>query len=276
MRNVLLFVIILTAASAAAAQSGSRRVDFKNFTYRPECLGDTVKRVTVKNGEYLTEKHMDGWVDRMWFSVPDVEYGDVNGDGREDAIVLTVCNTGGTGNFSEGFIYTLRGGKPAMLARIPGGDRAYGGLRRARVENKLLVVDSNDAGTHGGACCPEVIVTTRYKVTNGRLVKFGKEERRDIYPSERVAFMRGTSGVTLKAKIAANEGKRFVVSARAGQVLSVSVDSDKAEVRVLEEAMATEGVNGLSAKLPKNGNYTVQVLNLSDAELTVNVTIKIR
>ncbi len=52
--------LVLTLAAAAAAQNDIRRVDFKNFTYKAFCAGEDREEVTVKNGEFSSEKQMDG------------------------------------------------------------------------------------------------------------------------------------------------------------------------------------------------------------------------
>ena len=253
-----------------------RKVDFKNFTYEPSCAYDENKKITVKNGEYSYEKPADGYTDRFFFKVFEISYGDLNGDNSEEAVVLTVCNTGGTGNFTEGFIYTLKDGKPALFAKIPGGDRADGGLRTARVDNGQLVVESNDASETGGACCPEFILTTRYDASTGKLKQVGKIDRRGIFPTDRVKFDKGSTGTTIKIKIPANEGHRYIVGARAGQTLDVSVNTDKASVRLLEDAQTTDITNGFSSTLPKDGDYTIEVSNYDDKPLDVVLNIKIR
>ena len=109
---LVMAVLILSAAAFSFGQSDIHSVDFKNFTYSPYCISKTPTRVTVKDGEYSKETQMDGYVDRFSFSVTAVSYGDLNGDAKDEAIILGVCNTGGTGNFSEGFVYTSRAGKP--------------------------------------------------------------------------------------------------------------------------------------------------------------------
>ena len=272
----LSFFILAMSAVTIRAQTDIHKVDFKNFTYLAKCIAETPQRVTVKNGEFSEEKQEDGYVNRFYFQVSDIAYGDLNGDGRDEAIVLTVCNTGGTGNFSEGFIFAPKAGRPALVARIPGGDRAYGGLRTTRIENGLLVVDSNDAGPEGGACCPQIIVTTKYKLVGNKIIRSGKETRRDIYPQERVTFARGSSGKTFHVTIPEEEGRRFIIGARAGQTLSVSVDSEKASLRLLEEADVKFGTNNFTVKLPKTGDFTVEVQNDSEAELAVTVSIKVQ
>ena len=264
------------ASGRATTNQDIRKVDFRNFTYEPGCAYDDNKKVTVKNGEFSYEKPADGYTDRFYFKVFEISYGDLNNDNSEEAVVLTVCNTGGTGNFSEGFIYTLKDGKPALFANVPGGDRADGGLRTAKVDNGQLVVESNDPGETGGACCPEFILTTRYDVTSGKLKQIGKVDRRGVFPTERVKFDKGTTGTIIKVNIPANEGKRYIVGVRAAQVLDVSVNTDKASVRLLEDAETTENTNGFSATLTKNGDFTIEVSNFDDKPIEVALNIRIR
>ncbi len=276
MKKLGLAFLSLLLPAVCVAQTDIRRVDFKNFTYPAFCASEDAESVTVTNGELSTEKQEDGYVDRFYFKVFDIAYGDLDSDQRNEAIVLTVCNTGGTGNFSEGFIYTLKSGGPVLLARIPGGDRADGGLRRAFVEGGFLVVDSNDPGEDGGACCPQVIVTTKYRLSGDKIEQVGDETSRPVFPTERIKFIRGASGKTFKTTIAADQGKRFVIAARAGQTLTVSIDTDKASLRLLEEVEAKFGINNFLVLLPKAGDYTVELQNNADVPLTVTVNIKIR
>lgn len=264
------------ASGRATTNQDIRKVDFKNFTYQPACVYEGNKNVTVKNGEYSYEKPADGYTDHFYFKVFDVSYGDLNNDNSEEAVVLTVCNTGGTGNFTEGFIYTLKDGKPALFAHVPGGDRADGGLRTAEVDNGQLVIETNDPGEAGGACCPEFILTTHYDVSGGKLKQLGKVDRRPVFPTERVKFDKGSTGTTIRITLPANEGKRYIVGARAGQILDTSVNTDKATVRLLEDAETTDNTNGFSATLPKNGDYTVEVSNFDDKPIEVVLNIKIR
>ena len=275
-RFVWAAALLVIFAAGAFAQGDIRKVDFKNFTYPVLCIGEKTDNVTVKDGEFSKEKQEDGYVDRFYFKIFDVAYGDVTGDRIDEAIILGVCNTGGTGNFSEGFIYSMKGTKPALIARIPGGDRAYGGLRETRTEAGKLVVESNDPGPGGGACCPQRILTNQYRVTGGKLVKIGKEMSRDVYPTERLKFAAGMSGKTFTVHIPEQEGKRFILGARAGQTLSVSVDTDQASLRLLDEADVKFGVNNFSVKLPRNGDFTIEVQNNADGPLSVTVNVKVQ
>ena len=277
MKGTLLIVgLFLILNAVVFGQADMRKVDFKNFTYEPFCAGEDKQEVTVKDGEFSEEKQMDGYVDRFYFKVFDIAYGDLNGDGKDEAVILTVCNTGGTGNFSEGFVYSIKARKPSMIARIPGGDRAYGGLRSAAIVGGMLVVESNDVGEQGGACCPEFVISTKYKLTGAKIVESGKASRRELYPKERVAFAKGTSGKTFRVKIQAQDLKRFVIGARAGQTLTVSISTDRASLRLLDEADVTEGINNFLAVLPKSGDYIFEIQSNADIILEIVVNVKIR
>jgi hypothetical protein len=171
--------LILFATVASAQKAGGagdiHHVDFKNFTYRPFCIYEKPVSVRTRNGEYTRERGDD----KMAFEVRSVNYGDLTGDGRDEAVVLTNCNTGGTGQFSEGFVFTMRRGRPVLLTRIAGGDRAFGGLAGAKVEDRLLIVESYAPEEPGsGACCPKYVETARYRWNGRRLVKVGKTVRR--------------------------------------------------------------------------------------------------
>jgi len=263
-----------TADSGAKAQSEIRQVDFKNFTYEPFCAGEDSSKITVKNGEYSREKGDD----KLSLNVFEVSYGDLTGDGSDEAVVLTVCNTGGTGQFSEGFIYGMKEGKPALLARIEGGDRAYGGLRSAKVENGILIVGRNDVGEQGGACCPEFVVTSKYKLDGKNLKQTGGDDRRELYPVQRVKFDKGASSTTINLKLTNDEEiKRFSVGALEGQSLNVWSDSKNVSISLLKgEADVIKEGDYLEATLKESGDFIIQVQKISDKNVSTAIGIEIR
>jgi hypothetical protein len=275
-RAVFVFLMCLAFVAACYPQAGIRGVDFKNFTYEAFCAGPDPEKVTVKNSEFSSEKKMDGYVDRFYFKVFDVAFGDLDGDKQDEAVILSVCNTGGTGNFSEGYVYKMKAGKPALVARIGGGDRAYGGLKSAKVAGGLAVVERFDPGENGASCCAEFILTENYKLEGNKIVAVGSAVKTPVYTTERISFDKGASGKTFTTTIEPDDRKRFVVGARAGQRLSVSTNSTDAQLRLLEEARVTEGINNFLAVLPKNGDYTIEILNAADRPIQITVNIKIQ
>lgn len=272
--RIFVTAFLLLIPGAVFGQGDIRRVNFKNFTYMAHCLSEEPQKITVKNGVYSYAKQEDGYVDRFEFRIFEIKYGDVNGDRSEEAIILSVCNTGGTGNFSEGFVYSMKSGKPSLIARIPGGDRADGGLRRTYVDGGMLVVESNAMSDMGGLCCPEFVVTTKYRVAGGKLQK-RSESKAPVDAPERIRFDPGKSGATFVANVGGSDTKKFVVGARAGQTLSVSIDVDMATLRMITEARVTEGIRNFRAVLPKSGDYVFEILNESATEQDIKVNVKI-
>lgn len=259
--------------------SDIRKIDFKNFTYEPSCAGEETRKVTVKDGEFSEVKQEDGYVDRFYFTVMSVVYGDVTADGNEDAVILTNCNMGGTGQFTEGFIYELKNEKPSLAARIPGGDRAYGGLKAARVESGLLVVESYDPGEESASCCPEFFLISRYKVSGGKLVESGKAERRELFPAQKVSFPKGATQTTLKLKFdTESDRKRFSLGARKGQILrvfsqkkGVFISLQKGEAETISDEEGT-----FVGKLSETGEFVIEIQHYTETPDEISVTFEIK
>jgi hypothetical protein len=91
-----------------------------------------------------------------------------------------------------------------------------------------------------------------------------------------MTFARGASGKTFTVRVDAQDIKRYVLGARAGQILSVSVSTPKVSLRLLDDAAVTEGENGFNARLPKNSDYSFELQNISESAVDVTVTVKIK
>lgn len=271
-----------SAADPAKSEGGGaafkpgeiKKTDFKNYTYETNCAGEKAEKLTVKNGEYSREKGDD----RVFFNVYAVTYGDVNGDADDDAIVLTNCNTGGTGQFSEGWVFAMKDGKPSLIANIEGGDRAYGGIRSAKAEGGVILVDQNDAGDEGGACCPEFAIVTKYKFDGKGLKKIGADPRRELYPAQRVKFSRGETSTTISLKLSADDDiKRYVVGASAGQTLFVTTSSKDLTLSLIDgEGETLQDGESLEVNLNENGDFKFQLQKTSEKSVNATLTIEIR
>jgi hypothetical protein len=159
----LLALAGLLAACAGPARS-IRSVDFGELRY--DLAGQEVQ---LHDGEHRATGPDDWNVSRV-----EVSYGDLTGDGREEAAVVVRFDGGGSGSFSSGFVYALAAGEPTLLARFDGGDRADGGILEATVSGAELVVE-RERGT--ALCCAEEIVTTRYRLGAGGLEEVSEQAR---------------------------------------------------------------------------------------------------
>lgn len=160
--------------TAAAGNAGKtvRDVDWMNRTYDSGDMGP----VAVVNGEYefafdengnqVAPDHEpanpDAYIERGSFSVSPPTYGDVDGDGREEAILVTHFHGGGTGRFSGIDVWTMKDGKETLLGGIPGGDRGDGGIANVTVDGKVVVVDRMMSMEDDGACCPSKVQIERW------------------------------------------------------------------------------------------------------------------
>ena len=160
-------------ATVASAGPSIRSIDWMNRVYTSGAGGQPYQ---VENGEYEYAYDEDGnlvapdyqpadpdaFVERGYFSVTPPEFGDLTGDGAEEAVIVTLESTGGTGRFSGIDVYTMQGGKEVVLGGIPGGDRGDGGIAGVRIEGGVVVVDRMKSLDTDGACCPSRLVHERW------------------------------------------------------------------------------------------------------------------
>jgi hypothetical protein len=270
-----LFILLSLACAfslSAVAQSNIRKVDFKNFTYNVDIF-ESKEKIKVKDGTFDRNTSEE----KLYFSVTVDSYGDLDGDGKEEAVVLTMMNTGGTGNFSSGIIFTIKGGKPVVLTSFEGGDRAYGGLVSAKIVNKMLIVQQYDVGNAGGACCPEFVVTANYAWKGKKLISVGKQERREIYPQTQVKFEKGKSFAIIQIKVEKYDRKRFVIGAKKGQTLTVSSSAKGLSYNLFTGEGEVENTdNGMIVKLNETGDFVFEVANDTEKAMDFSITVEIK
>lgn len=149
-----------------------RSTDFANIRYPnlPDYSGSEKKRVTLKPGE-ATPSHLS--------------YGDVTGDGEEDAIVVLPIENSGSAIPYYVYIFTMEKEHPKIMWGFETGDRADGGLRRVYAENGKLVIElyGKDRVIGGelyredeGLCCPSVFTRAYYKWTGEKFQQQSKVE----------------------------------------------------------------------------------------------------
>jgi hypothetical protein len=99
-------------APSAEAAVGVEAIDFENYTYTLD--GRSYKLI---GGYYASGAAPDAqWELRM---AEPTYYGDLTGDGRNEALVVLSHGAVGGPQTVEARVYTLRGGSPALLATFP-------------------------------------------------------------------------------------------------------------------------------------------------------------
>lgn len=177
----VLMVLSLVSQSVLSQQRrpNIHSVDFANFTY--PWTTDRIDRTnpkktfTLRNGELPATRNRRGLIDEMGVFLQNVKYGDVTGDGVEEAIISLSIQTGGSAIPGIIYIYTLQKGRPVLLWSRSTGDRADGGSRNVYAENGRLVVELNSSVGSRGDCCPTQFTRTRYEWRGGRFRQKRKE-----------------------------------------------------------------------------------------------------
>ena len=173
----MLFMVGPVRGRAKSARD-IRRIDFKNFVYN---AGGESVRLRRGRGSYRERGDSD-----FVYSVERVQvaYGDLTGDGQDEAAVTLYYTGGGTGAFSKGFVFTMRRGRLALLTPFEGGDRADGGIREVGIEGGLLRVRRNEPERMNdipvGLCCPVAVITTRYRLDGGGLKQVGETQKVEV------------------------------------------------------------------------------------------------
>ncbi len=184
---IAILISLYVVSQSARHVSNIRDVDFRNFSYPFEVpdgrtpfaeLGDAV---SVRDGIAYAGKVGDV-VDFLYFSVAEINYADLTGDSQEEAAVVVIYGSNsGTFYLTNIYLYTVQDGKPLLLGTLTedqvsrdyrqhyGGDRqtVFEAIESGRaIKAEVLTVMHLADGAH---CCPESVVTLRYRLDGNRL-----------------------------------------------------------------------------------------------------------
>lgn len=169
------------------------KFDFKNYTYPlPRGWQGTLREISLTNGKAPLSMEVEER--KIGASYVRTKFGDVTGDGQDEALVIIKIETGGAALPQVIYIFEWKNNQPEMVWYFRTGDRADGGLRQMRAENGELVIElygqdryifgdvetMKVTGDEEQLCCPTYFTRTRYKLTGSRFVLQGKRETYSI------------------------------------------------------------------------------------------------
>jgi hypothetical protein len=152
-----------------AAKSPLREIDFKNFVYpytdsEPHEKWEEVgskETVQLKNGRH-------DFPDGAYLLLQSVTYGDLDGDGADEAAVDLIYGSGGTQNWHYLYVFEQKGGNVLKaISRFASGSRAYGGLTGTEIKSNRLLLDIADGERSQGDCCSLGFIRVTYQLKNG-------------------------------------------------------------------------------------------------------------
>lgn len=165
--STILFFFVFGCVSGTAqvrnAISGQeiRKADLKDAAYR--YVIDNLAE--DEEGLEITKNDING------FSV-EKSFGNLTGDLKEEAAVLVSYYVGGTGASGRHkiLVYSLENKNLTLLGKIEGGDRAFGGLKSAKILNRRLKVQTFVPNADECAVCYAGVAETSYEYISGDFV----------------------------------------------------------------------------------------------------------
>lgn len=146
-----------------------RLIDFDNLKYPSKPVYGVPGTFTLRDGEWSSPDNKET------LSLVHLDYGDITGDGEEDALAVLHLSIRGSAIPYFVYLYTLKNGKLKLLWSFATGDRADGGLRQVRSDAGELIIELYGRGKSigknlyapdgmtGGACCPTHFTRVRYE-----------------------------------------------------------------------------------------------------------------
>lgn len=159
----LLLVLFPVGAAVGAAGDVPALAVLKNAEYQVS-LGSHTVRLT--DGVFQAGSSPG---DFLHVALHRAALGDLNGDGIEDAAVILVQTTMGSGTFYDLAILTMEKGGFQQRGAVLLGDRIR--VRSLRVTSGAVEVAMIAHGAADPACCPTRRITKRYRLQDGVIVE---------------------------------------------------------------------------------------------------------
>jgi hypothetical protein len=165
---------IVERATARVGQStGSiHDIDFKNLEYAwpgfPNTVASTWRwldappRLPIKLQNGLRRLEETGDPSPPFLQFRSVVFGDLTGDGEDDAAADLIFSTGGTASWHYLWVFTLKDGLPKPLGILQSGSRADGGLTQVQIQQHALILDFADSNRRIADCCSEGYVRVSF------------------------------------------------------------------------------------------------------------------
>lgn len=164
-----IYTIVLNCAEAAPTAGRPLTLEaLKNAAYLSEWPADGVAQLV--DGEY-EEEIVPGAASKLVIAFYQDMYafGDLDGDGVEDAAVVLATSGGGSGTFISLEAVINDRGTPNHVATASLGDRVE--VKSVAIEAGKITVDMVTHGPDDPLCCPTLEVTQIYRLQGDKLVQ---------------------------------------------------------------------------------------------------------
>jgi heat shock protein HslJ len=181
--------IFLALASQAclAGEGAPTAVELANATY----YGTDERTVTLTDGRWEGEPYVEDGAARPSVGLVEDFYltGDLDGDGRDEAVVTLWQSSGGSGTFNYVAVVGRKNDEITNLGTAALGDRVQ--VRSGRIDGDVIVFDVVQQGEGDAACCPTQLATRNWSLADNQL----KEGEAKITGKLSLATLAGTEWV---------------------------------------------------------------------------------
>jgi len=171
---VLLLVLAGCAgAGGQGAQQAPAGMDVRNLAYPNEMVASGVAQ--LKDGVY--QEDIAGSSEKLTVKLVDPPaYGDIDGDGAQDAAVLLAAESGGSGTFYYLSVVVTRSGKPTPAATVFIDDRPV--IESLRIDpSGNVILQATIHKEEDAMCCPSWQVVQTYHLNDDILDLVTQEEK---------------------------------------------------------------------------------------------------
>lgn len=166
----------ICCAPRGSGNSGTGGAALSEAPSMEELAGATYEGITdspihLQGGRWEGKPPTPGAASRPYVQLVDGvrETGDIDGDGKDEAVVVLVYNGGGSGNFVHVAVVGRRNGGTRNLATALVGDRVS--IRSIHVSEGLLEIDLVQQGPGDPMCCPSERAFRSWAFDQGSLVE---------------------------------------------------------------------------------------------------------
>ena len=167
---VLVFIILPAMLSACSGNlnikenTGLTENILNNTNYHIGELGT----IRLDNGEF-THRYGEGATQIHQVTVEKIAFGDLNGDGLDDAAVILAWQNGGSGTFKYLVAIQNSSGLPQQMNSIPLGDRVQ--VSAMSIAAGEIALDELTFGSSDPMCCPSQRMKQIYTLRAGKLAQ---------------------------------------------------------------------------------------------------------
>ena len=125
--------------------------------------------VTLSNGRWQGAPYVEDGASRPRVGLVKDIYvtGDLNADGKSEAVALLWQSAGGTGSYSYIAVMSRQDGDIRNIATALVGDRVK--IRKAAIDAGEIVLEVLQAGENDAMCCPSMLATRRWSLQDMQL-----------------------------------------------------------------------------------------------------------